>query len=54
VAAVARIEGRFDLHADGVVVRSAIVQRVAEGGARKARAGRVRRFVASLAKALER
>jgi tryptophan synthase alpha chain len=38
--------------ADGVVVGSAIVSRVAEGGSRSVRAGRVRRFVASLAKAL--
>jgi tryptophan synthase alpha chain len=35
-------------------VGSAIVQRIAEGGTRKARAERVRRFVASLARALER
>jgi tryptophan synthase alpha chain len=38
--------------ADGVVVGSAIVQRIALGGTRKARADRVRRFVASLARAL--
>jgi tryptophan synthase alpha chain len=38
--------------ADGVVVGSAIVKRIAEGGSRAARAERVRRFVASLAKAL--
>ncbi len=38
--------------ADGVVVGSAIVQRIAQGGSRKARADRVRRFVASLARAL--
>jgi tryptophan synthase alpha chain len=50
-AAQARAVGKL---ADGVVVGSAIVQRIAEGGARKARAERVRRFVASLAKALER
>jgi tryptophan synthase alpha chain len=40
--------------ADGVVVGSAIVQRIAEGGSRKARADRVRRFVASLSRALRR
>jgi len=40
--------------ADGVVVGSAIVRRIAEGGTRTARAGRVRRFVASLRRALER
>ena len=45
----ARAVGRI---ADGVVVGSAIVQRIAAGGARKARAERVRRFVASLAGAL--
>ncbi len=38
--------------ADGVVVGSAIVQRIAQGGTRAARAGRVRRFVASLKRAL--
>ena len=38
--------------ADGVVVGSAIVDRIAAGGARKARAQRVRRFVASLRRAL--
>ncbi|HEX9052112.1 MAG TPA: tryptophan synthase subunit alpha [Anaeromyxobacter sp.] len=38
--------------ADGVVVGSAIVQRVAEGGSRAARAARVRRFVRSLKRAL--
>jgi tryptophan synthase alpha chain len=38
--------------ADGVVVGSAIVQRIAEGGSRSARAARVRRFVASLKRAL--
>jgi tryptophan synthase alpha chain len=38
--------------ADGVVVGSAIVSRVAEGGSRAARAARVKRFVASLARAL--
>jgi tryptophan synthase alpha chain len=38
--------------ADGVVVGSAIVNRIAEGGSRKARAERVRRFVASLKRAL--
>jgi len=47
----ARAVGRI---ADGVVVGSAIVQRIALGGARKARAERVRRFVASLARALRR
>lgn len=40
--------------ADGVVVGSAIVQRIAEGGARAARAERVRRFVRSLKRALRR
>ena len=40
--------------ADGVVVGSAIVKRVAAGGSRAARAARVRRFVASLARALRR
>ncbi len=34
--------------ADGVVVGSAIVSRIAQGGSRKARADRVRRYVASL------
>jgi tryptophan synthase alpha chain len=38
--------------ADGVVVGSAIVKRIAEGGSRAARAGRVRKFVGSLARAL--
>lgn len=38
--------------ADGVVVGSAIVQRIARGGSRAARAARVRRFVASLKRAL--
>jgi len=38
--------------ADGVVVGSAIVQRIAGGGARSARAARVKRFVASLKRAL--
>jgi tryptophan synthase alpha chain len=38
--------------ADGVVVGSAIVQRIAEGGTRAERAARVRRFVASLKRAL--
>jgi tryptophan synthase alpha chain len=38
--------------ADGVVVGSAIVQRIAEGGARAARASRVKRFVRSLKRAL--
>jgi tryptophan synthase alpha chain len=38
--------------ADGVVVGSAIVQRIARGGARAARASRVKRFVASLKRAL--
>ena len=38
--------------ADGVVVGSAIVNRIAEGGSRKARADRVRRFVGALKKAL--
>jgi tryptophan synthase alpha chain len=49
--AQAREVGRL---ADGVVVGSAIVQRIAEGGARKARAERVRRFVSSLSRALRR
>jgi tryptophan synthase alpha chain len=49
--AQAREVGRL---ADGVVVGSAIVARIAEGGSREARAERVRRFVASLAKALRR
>jgi tryptophan synthase alpha chain len=47
--AQARAVGRV---ADGVVVGSAIVQRIAAGGSRKARAERVRRFVASLSRAL--
>jgi tryptophan synthase alpha chain len=38
--------------ADGVVVGSAIVKRIAEGGSRSARAERVRRFVRSLKGAL--
>jgi tryptophan synthase alpha chain len=38
--------------ADGVVVGSAIVERIAEGGARDARATRVSRFVRSLKRAL--
>ncbi len=38
--------------ADGVVVGSAIVQRIAEGGPRTVRAARVKRFVASLKRAL--
>ena len=40
--------------ADGVVVGSAIVQRIAKGGPRAARAARVRRFVASLKRAIAR
>jgi tryptophan synthase alpha chain len=40
--------------ADGVVVGSAIVARVAEKGARRVRAERVRAFVRSLARALRR
>ncbi len=40
--------------ADGVVVGSAIVSRIAQGGSRKARADRVRRFVASLKRAMRR
>ena len=40
--------------ADGVVVGSAIVDRVAAGGARKTRAQRVRRFVSSLRRGLDR
>ena len=40
--------------ADGVVVGSAIVNRIAEGGSRKARADRVRKFVKSLKQALGR
>jgi tryptophan synthase alpha chain len=47
--AQAREVGRI---ADGVVVGSAIVSRIAEGGSRQARAERVRRFVASLRRAL--
>jgi tryptophan synthase alpha chain len=47
----ARTVGRL---ADGVVVGSAIVQRIAQGGTRKARAERVRRFVSSLSRALRR
>lgn len=39
--------------ADGVVVGSAIVQRIAEGGARAARAERVARFVRLLKRALQ-
>lgn len=39
--------------ADGVVVGSAIVRRVAEGGTRSARRERVRRFVRSLKRALQ-
>jgi tryptophan synthase alpha chain len=38
--------------ADGVVVGSAIVKRIAEGGARGVRAARVKRFVASLKRGL--
>ena len=38
--------------ADGVVVGSAIVSRIAEGGSRTARADRVRRFVRSLKRAV--
>jgi tryptophan synthase alpha chain len=49
--AQARAVGKL---ADGVVVGSAIVQRIAESGSRKARADRVRRFVASLSRALRR
>jgi tryptophan synthase alpha chain len=45
----ARSLGRL---ADGVVVGSAIVSRIAEGGTRRARADRVRRFVRALKKAL--
>jgi tryptophan synthase alpha chain len=40
--------------ADGVVVGSAIVSRIAEGGSRAARAERVRKFVRSLKRALRR
>jgi tryptophan synthase alpha chain len=47
--AEARALGRL---ADGVVVGSAIVKRIAEGGSRSARAARVRRFVGSLKRAL--
>jgi len=39
--------------ADGVVVGSAIVQRIAQGGTRAARAARVRKFVASLKRGLK-
>jgi tryptophan synthase alpha chain len=49
--AQARAVGRL---ADGVVVGSAIVERIAAGGTRRARADRVRRFVSSLARALRR
>jgi tryptophan synthase alpha chain len=49
--AQARKVGRI---ADGVVVGSAIVARIALGGSRKVRAERVRRFVASLSRALRR
>ncbi|HTP30216.1 MAG TPA: tryptophan synthase subunit alpha [Anaeromyxobacteraceae bacterium] len=41
-------------NADGVVVGSAIVSRVAEKGSRKARAERVKRFVRSLKRAMKR
>lgn len=44
---------RLGKFADGVVVGSALVARVAEGGNTAARARRVRAFVASLRKALE-
>lgn len=40
--------------ADGVVVGSAIVERIARGGTRAARAARVARFVGSLKRALRR
>ena len=40
--------------ADGVVVGSAIVSRIAQGGTRRARADRVRRYVASLSRAMRR
>ncbi len=40
--------------ADGVVVGSAIVKRIAEGGPRAARAARVKRFVGSLKRALRK
>jgi tryptophan synthase alpha chain len=43
--------GDLGAHADGVVVGSAIVSRIAEGGAVRARATRVSRFVRSLARA---
>jgi tryptophan synthase alpha chain len=46
----ARQVGRL---ADGVVVGSAIVSRVAKGGTRRVRAARVRRFVAGLRAGLE-
>ncbi len=49
--AMAREVGRI---ADGVVVGSAIVERIARGGTRRARAARVRSFVASLRRALRR
>jgi tryptophan synthase alpha chain len=49
--AQARAVGRI---ADGVVVGSAIVERIARGGTRRARADRVRRFVSSLSGALRR
>ncbi|HTP50791.1 MAG TPA: tryptophan synthase subunit alpha [Anaeromyxobacteraceae bacterium] len=49
--ALAREAGRL---ADGVVVGSAIVERIARGGTRAERADRVRRFVSSLKRALRR
>jgi tryptophan synthase alpha chain len=49
--AQAREVGRL---ADGVVVGSAIVARIAQGGSRRVRADRVRRFVSSLSRALRR
>jgi tryptophan synthase alpha chain len=45
----ARALGRI---ADGVVVGSAIVERIAAGGSRRARAARVTRFVRSLGRAM--
>lgn len=44
---------RLGRHADGVVVGSALVSRIAEGGSTAARVRRVRQFVQSLRNALE-
>jgi tryptophan synthase alpha chain len=51
VATPAQAKGLARL-ADGVVVGSAIVQRIAEGGSRPTRAARVGKFVRSLKRAL--